>query len=219
VVAWRNPRVRKRATEFVTGTIQAVTEPFFGGRGGGPPSSSTKASLVLVRGDSSVPQKVDLYKEITSFGRDPALAVDVVINDRRVSRLHAKIVDRGSHFEIVDEGSTGGTWVNDAQVPTKGQALKDQDEINFGPIRYRFETSGGTEPTKTAAYQGLSEDTDPYLPGVGDTQADVEDPTQIAGSYDFDTFGDLTEYDLSNIDMDSVDSTQYMVEDDDEEDI
>lgn len=218
VVAWRNPKVRKRATEFVTGTIQAVTEPFFGGRGGGPPKSSTRARLVLINGDSSVPQTIDLHKEITKIGRDPALAVDVVINDRRISRLHAKIIDRGTQFELVDEGSTGGTWINDSQVPMNGQMLRDGDEINFGPIRYRFEMLGGSDVTQTAMYEGLGDPTDPYIPGVGDTQADMQDSTQIAGAYDFDTFGDLTEYDLSNFEKDNVDSTQYMVFEDDGED-
>ena len=215
VIAWRNPRVRKRATEFVTGTIQAVTEPFFGGRGGGPPRNDARAHLVLVSGDSSIAQTIEIYKEITKIGRDAAL-VDAVINDRRVSRLHAKIVDKGSQFELTDEGSTSGTWVNDQQVPMQGHMLRYNDEINFGPIRYRFETLGGAEPTQTAVYAGVTEKTEPYVPTVGaTTQRSSEDQTQIA--HQANNFDNDTQYDFSNMDRDSVDSSQWLVKDDEED--
>jgi len=214
VVAWRNPRVRKRATEFVSGTIQAVTEPFFGSRGGGPPSSAAKARLILVNGDPSMNQTIEIYKEVTKLGRDAAL-VDVVINDRRISRYHGQIKEERGGFRLLDEGSTSGTWVNDRQIDMAGHLLHSGDEINFGPIRYRFETTS-SEPT-VASYGGaMGEKTEPFVPVVGGTRP-ADDSTQIA-DYGQTGMDNATQYDMSNLNPSDMDSTQYMVPDEDDDD-
>lgn len=207
VIAWRNPRVRKRATEIVTGAYQAVTEPFFGPRGGGPPVSRAQAQLVLVSGDPSLSPSIDIYKEVTKIGRDPALA-DVVLNDRRVSRYHCKIVLERDGFRLYDEGSTSGTWVNDRQVEMAGVLLRSGDEINFGPVRYRF-VQTGAEPTMTGYTPGVDMPTEQYIPGAPGAM-----PTQADTRTDY----DATQIDLSQLDRAELDSTRYRTPDQDDED-
>lgn len=211
VIAWRNPRVRKRATEFVSGTIQAVTEPFFGPRGGGPPTNAAKARLVLVSGDPSMSQSLEIYKEVTKIGRDAAL-VDIVINDRRVSRLHCQIREERGGFRLLDEGSTSGTWVNERQVDMNGVMIRSGDEINFGPIRYRFTVSGDSPPTVTGYGPDMGEKTDPYVPTVGSGGRTTQ------GAYGPGA-GD-THYDNTTrfeIDQGDLDSTRYMSPDENDD--
>lgn len=62
--------------------------------------------------------------------------------DTTVSRRHARIeaVPNSASFQIVDEGSSNGTFVNGQRLPA-GQArpLAVGDEIQFGASRLRFE--------------------------------------------------------------------------------
>lgn len=217
VIAWRNPRVRKRATEIVSGTIQAVTEPFFGPRGGGPPSNAAKARLTLVSGDPSMSQSIEIYKEVTKIGRDAALA-DVVINDRRVSRYHCQIKEERGGFRLLDEGSTSGTWVNDRQVDMSGALLQSGDEINFGPIRYKFVLTGGSNDQTLVGYTGtMGEQTEPYVSTVRGSQ--TTQGSMPGGGYGQTDYDNATQIDMSNINPADLDSTSYMTpgEDDDSE--
>ena len=55
---------------------------------------------------------------------------DVVINNRNVSRRHAKIVSDGSGYRLIDLNSTYGTFVQRARVAE--HALKSGDRIELG---------------------------------------------------------------------------------------
>ncbi len=57
---------------------------------------------------------------------------DVVINDTGLSRVHASINRDGDSVWVIDEGSTNGTFVKGAPVPSTGSVLKDGDEIDLG---------------------------------------------------------------------------------------
>jgi pSer/pThr/pTyr-binding forkhead associated (FHA) protein len=59
-------------------------------------------------------------------------AADVVINDTSLSRVHASINREGDRVWIADEGSTNGTSVNGAVVPSAGTPLSHGDEIYLG---------------------------------------------------------------------------------------
>jgi pSer/pThr/pTyr-binding forkhead associated (FHA) protein len=99
------------------------------------------ASLVYVEGGDHLPSKLDIEggREVR-IGRKQAYC-DVLIDDQRVSRLHASIVEKeDGKFYIKDEGSSGGTYVNRRKLRVNDMVeLHHNDIINFNTVSYRFE--------------------------------------------------------------------------------
>lgn len=71
----------------------------------------------------------EIRKVVTFIGRDTA--ADMPINNKTVSRKHARIVFNGVNFTIEDLKSTNGTIVGGVPVSTP-QILHDHDIINLG---------------------------------------------------------------------------------------
>lgn len=68
-------------------------------------------------------------------------------SDDKLSRIHTAIFYRGAGFEISDEKSLNGTYVNGQPVPLAGQPLQNYSELRTGATVWRFitvapETSG-----------------------------------------------------------------------------
>jgi pSer/pThr/pTyr-binding forkhead associated (FHA) protein len=61
---------------------------------------------------------------------------DVVLDDRQVSRLHARVVWRDDHYEIEDLSSKNGTHLNGREVIAP-RPLRDGDEIQVA-LRYKL---------------------------------------------------------------------------------
>lgn len=74
-----------------------------------------------------------------SIGR--AVDNDLVLEDRGVSRHHARIVRDANHYVLVDLDSTNGSFVGDCRVSR--QALSDGDNLSFGGRRFVFRTARG----------------------------------------------------------------------------
>jgi pSer/pThr/pTyr-binding forkhead associated (FHA) protein len=77
------------------------------------------------------------------FGRDTEN--DVLVNDPRVSRRHARVRVEGTRATVVDVGSTNGTFVND-QILNGEQVLYDGDLIRMGRTEWRFRSSVHSTP-------------------------------------------------------------------------
>ena len=75
-----------------------------------------------------------LGDKAVSIGRDASN--NIVLPDRRISRVHACISPQGKDYMIEDMGSVNGVYVNNALV-TK-QALKIGDEIKLGATFIAF---------------------------------------------------------------------------------
>ena len=56
--------------------------------------------------------------------------LDIILSHPLVSRQHARIVPEGEAFEIVDLGSSHGTWVNGNRIDT--HTLRSRDRIRLG---------------------------------------------------------------------------------------
>jgi predicted component of type VI protein secretion system len=53
--------------------------------------------------------------------------------------LHARLIRLAAgHYQLRDQGSVAGTWVNYQQVPEEGQILKHGDLIHIGRSAFRF---------------------------------------------------------------------------------
>jgi len=79
------------------------------------------------------------------FGRDSSC--DVVINDRQVSRQHARLrLIAPNQFEIVDLNSKNGTYINGSLI-TEPSLLNDGDEIKIALAQgFLFISSDSTLP-------------------------------------------------------------------------
>lgn len=63
------------------------------------------------------------------IGREAAMC-EIVLEDPKVSRIHAEIVQLDGRVLLIDRNSSNGTWVNDQKVDRR--FLRDGDIIYFG---------------------------------------------------------------------------------------
>lgn len=82
-------------------------------------------------------QEFELGKATVSLGR--ALTNDVVLNDGRVSRSHARIACTPGGCTLTDLGSSNGTRVNGLRI--ESAKLNPGDMIGLGSAQLRFELS------------------------------------------------------------------------------
>lgn len=77
---------------------------------------------------------------------------DIVLDDDRVSRMHAVLERRGGGWCVRDLASRNGTFVNGEQIVTE-RALHDRDEIRMGAsvLLYRADRHDADYPETRAA--------------------------------------------------------------------
>jgi type VI secretion system FHA domain protein len=95
--------------------------------------------VVMMTGNPNVLSEHAFEKAPVSIGR--ATGNDVVLPDveKRVSSRHARIERSAGAFQVVDLGSTNGTFLNDRRLePNSGTLLKDGDRISIGLYQLRF---------------------------------------------------------------------------------
>lgn len=108
-----------------------------------PITTRESAMLVLQRG-SDAGLAWPLERRTITIGRSPDC--DIVLDDRQVSRLHARIAWHADHYEVEDLNSKNGTHLNGRDV-TGSQPLHDGDEIQVA-LRFKlaFVDAGATAP-------------------------------------------------------------------------
>ncbi len=85
---------------------------------------------------SSLPGLTTFYN--VTIGRDPA-AVDFVLDDAGISRLHARIHGNAAEgYWLHDEGSAGGTYLNFERLGLAPRRLEHGDVVQFGRLMFRF---------------------------------------------------------------------------------
>jgi hypothetical protein len=185
---------------MVSGTIGRLTE-FWSPQGGqSAPSRELKARLIPVNSEPGL-SPVDIYGGNARIGRDAALAT-IVINDRRVSRYHARISEEGNGvFRLWDEGSTSGTYVNHEQVSMSGRVLRPGDLVNFGPLQFHFEYFSA-DTTVGATQVGGTTFTDATEPFV--LTPPTQQSTQAYDATNYDTVGNTSNSDFTANDSATV---------------
>jgi hypothetical protein len=83
------------------------------------------------------------------IGRDMRKA-DVVIDDEKISGIHAKINIKNGQFLLWDLGSSNGTYVNGQEIES-AVPIKENDEIRMGKTVFILKTLG---QEKAVADQG-----------------------------------------------------------------
>jgi two-component system, cell cycle response regulator len=100
--------------------------------------------LVLIHRRDGLPfaQRIDLTRAVLRIGRDTKN--DVVLEDREVSRRHARVEARGSGWLLMDVGSTNGTFLNDREVAGHVK-LVCGDRLKVGSHVFKFLTGNDVE--------------------------------------------------------------------------
>ena len=107
------------------------------------PDQQESAMLVLQKGgEPGVIWPLD--RRTVTIGRSPDC--EIVLDDRQVSRYHARIVWRRDHYEVEDLGSKNGTHLNGRDL-AEAETLHDGDEVQIA-LRYKlaFVDAGATAP-------------------------------------------------------------------------
>ncbi len=102
--------------------------------------------LHLTHPDSSA--KYDLNQPRFTIGRDPSN--DLVLDDSLISGFHATIFVEDGRVEIVDQGSSNGTYVNDNLVSGRVE-LKAWNTLKMGNVELEVVDSSGRRPTMVQA--------------------------------------------------------------------
>jgi len=111
-----------------------------------------------------------LESDSTGIGRSPDQ--DLVLPEPFVSRRHALIIRQDGHFELIDQKSSHGTYVNGARV--ERAILQPGDTVQFGSLtsakfRFQIETGTGSAATHSLADELLSA-VSVLAPGLADTR-------------------------------------------------
>ena len=89
-------------------------------------------------------EAIELLADNVTLGREPG-AVDIVVDDPAVSRLHARIRrDAAGVYWLYDEGSAAGTFLNHEQLGLAPRPLQHGDLVQLGrlTLRFRLELAG-----------------------------------------------------------------------------
>jgi len=139
-------RARARELDPVTQPVHASVEPR------GPPpranpfpwlrrrSASPPAYFVKLTADGQPApgDPITLHHREITFGADPTQA-SVILDHPSISPLHARLnMNENGDFQLLDQDSIAGTWVNFEPISRDGRLLKHGDMVNFGQFTYRF---------------------------------------------------------------------------------
>jgi hypothetical protein len=103
------------------------------------------AALLIVRSGPTAGARYLLDTDVTTVGRHPE--ADIFFDDVTVSRRHAEITRDGSTFELVDQRSLNGTYVDGERADRA--ALRNGSEVRVGKFRLNFFVSPSDLPHGT----------------------------------------------------------------------
>ena len=110
-----------------------TTETFVAPDGRDQPEAPRRAGLMLGRftilNGSRAGERLGLGGSGIRIGRESAIC-EIVLENPKVSRLHAEVVSIDGKVMLIDRNSSNGTYVNDQKIDKR--FLKDGDIIYFG---------------------------------------------------------------------------------------
>lgn len=108
---------------------------------------TAKNRLVVKQGPNSG-EEYPLDKLPAVIGRQPG--ADIMIDDKRISRQHARLTERNGQLQIEDLGSSNGTFVNGERIASP-RILQDGDQIGLGQfLRFRLHLAPVSDASVTA---------------------------------------------------------------------
>lgn len=98
--------------------------------------ASSAGELVVLSGPYRG-RRYPIRKERLKLGRDPTC--DIQLEDEATSRVHAELVVENGSLTVQDNGSTNGTYVNDARI--KNAELKNGDRVSIGDTVFQLQVA------------------------------------------------------------------------------
>jgi hypothetical protein len=92
------------------------------------PGANVIGKFTILNGDRAG-EKLGLGGSGIRIGRESAIC-EIVLENPKVSRLHAEVVSIDGKVMLIDRNSSNGTYVNDQKIDRR--FLKDGDIIHFG---------------------------------------------------------------------------------------
>jgi pSer/pThr/pTyr-binding forkhead associated (FHA) protein len=137
--SWADPEFREgQGTRLFD---QAELEKIRGGTA--LPQAPVDAPHLVVqsgrRGGERIRLKPGKEMNVWEVGSDAGR--DVVLDDAGVSGFHAKIVNEGNRWKLLDQMSANGSFVNGQR--SNISYLKDGDRVRFGPVECLFQLPQG----------------------------------------------------------------------------
>lgn len=128
---WLHRRSRRpAASETPPPRIVPAAEP--------PPADDHVAVLVWQPDGRRPSEQIELTVADVTLGRDPE-AVDIIIDDPGISRLHARIRRTATgEYWLYDEGSEAGTALNYERLGLAPRQLQHNDVVQLGRVTLRF---------------------------------------------------------------------------------
>jgi len=121
------PRRSRIPKELLTATtVESVVAPT--GRDPSSTGSRMLGKFTILNG-ARAGEKLGLGGSGIRIGREGAIC-EIVLENPKVSRLHAEVVSIDGKTMLIDRNSSNGTYVNDQKIDKK--FLKDGDIIYFG---------------------------------------------------------------------------------------
>ena len=114
--AKRQEILQERTTQSPAIPVEELPEPM-------------SATLIPIDAEDETP--IPIETEVITIGRDTE-DNDLVLEDRSVSPLHARIRDRNGRFWLYDEGSENGTFLNHTRLGLSPKLLNHDDTIRIG---------------------------------------------------------------------------------------
>ena len=98
------------------------------------------ADRVVILREGELPRVLGLEQESLVIGRSPDS--DIVLNDKGVSRQHVRLERSEGGWNVVDLGSTNGTYLGTERLTTDTlQAWKPESELRVGPYLLQWQTA------------------------------------------------------------------------------
>jgi hypothetical protein len=130
---------------------------------------------LVVRKGPTPGQIYPLIASSVTIGRDPM--TDIPLNDPEVSRRHAQLVETETGYQIQDQGSTNGTYVDDQRLGSEPVDLKPGQKVQLGSgITLIYQRAGEDEAAVATMVDVSSSDADvePDAPETAEPETDAE---------------------------------------------
>jgi pSer/pThr/pTyr-binding forkhead associated (FHA) protein len=95
------------------------------------------SALLVVKRGAADGSRFLLDTDLSKAGRHPN--ADVFLDDVTVSRKHAEFIRSGKSFEVLDQASLNGTYLNGVRIDSA--VLTSGDEVQIGKFKLTFYSS------------------------------------------------------------------------------